>query len=108
GFRFLFRGLRIRPGRPVTAGLREPEPGEGRTPGAKLWLALPGNPAAALINHELFVRPVLWRMSGLLFAQGFNPALSVPVDGEPPEPAGRPRFFLAHLRAVGGQWRARL
>lgn len=49
-----FRHVRIRPGRPQ---------------GWAVWrgtpvVCLPGNPGAAAISFELFVRPMVWRMSG--------------------------------------------
>src|SRR5690606_24932372 len=64
---------------------------------------LSGNPAAALVTHEIFVRPVLWRMAGLRFAQGFNPMLQARVLGAAPEKGGRARFYLARVHFPHGE-----
>jgi molybdopterin molybdotransferase len=55
GTRLDFWRVAMRPGKPITFGLR------GRT----VVFGLPGNPASALVTHELFVRPALRRLAGL-------------------------------------------
>jgi len=68
-----------------------------------VWFALSGNPAAALITHELFVRPVLWRMAGWCSPHGFSPAVRARLKGHLPERKGRPRYYLARLQGIGGE-----
>lgn len=55
-----FWRARIRPGSPLAYG-RLPRPGGG--PALPL-LSLPGNPASAWVTFELFVRPLIRRLSG--------------------------------------------
>jgi len=55
GTRLDFWRVAMRPGKPITFGLR------GRT----AVFGLPGNPASALVTHELFVRPALRMLAGL-------------------------------------------
>ncbi len=55
GTRLDFWRVAMRPGKPITFGLR------GRT----AVFGLPGNPASALVTHELFVRPALRKLAGL-------------------------------------------
>lgn len=93
GCDILFDGLPIRPGHPMMAARR----------GDKLWIGLAGNPTAALVTHEYFVRPVLWRMAGLMFTKGFNPFLRAPVDGMPVERRPRTSLYLGRLQSVGGR-----
>jgi len=50
----------MRPGRPQAPGTWNGTP----------WLALPGNPTAAFVSFEAFVRPVLARLAGGPSAQG--------------------------------------
>lgn len=49
-----FRHVRMRPGRPQGWAVYRGTP----------IICLPGNPGAAAISFELFVRPVVWRMTG--------------------------------------------
>jgi molybdopterin molybdotransferase len=50
----LFHRVAIKPGKPLWFGMA----------GRKPVFALPGNPVSCLVNHELFVRPALARLSG--------------------------------------------
>lgn len=54
GARMVFRQVAIKPGRPTLLAVLDGRPA----------FALPGNPAAAMIGFELFVRPLLRRMQG--------------------------------------------
>ena len=51
----VFHKVAIKPGKPLWFGAR----------GDKPVFALPGNPVSCLVNHEVFVRPALERLSGL-------------------------------------------
>ncbi|HEY0135910.1 MAG TPA: molybdopterin molybdotransferase MoeA, partial [Nannocystis sp.] len=61
GASLVFRRVRLRPGRPTTM-LEAPHSDRPAVP----VFALPGNPASAHVAFELFVRPVLRRLSGHL------------------------------------------
>lgn len=54
GAEILIHRVRIRPGAPLGFGRL----GRGR------WIGLPGNPVSAMVTFELFVRPLLRRLSG--------------------------------------------
>lgn len=58
GFAPLFRGVALRPGRPLSAF---------RRPDGVLWLALPGNPLATALGFDLFVRPAMAGLVGRPF-----------------------------------------
>jgi molybdopterin molybdotransferase len=55
GFRLLFHGISIRPGRPLAAGTLKGRP----------VIALPGYPAATMLTFHVFVRQVLSLMLGV-------------------------------------------
>jgi len=69
GFSPLFRGVALRPGRPLSAF---------RRPDGVAWLALPGNPLAAALGYDLFVRPAL---AGLVGGRFTHPWLRLPLGG---------------------------
>jgi len=54
GFELVFRGVSVRPGKPVVFGRR----------GETLWLGLPGNPVSSAVTFHLFAREVLGRLRG--------------------------------------------
>ncbi|HET9094760.1 MAG TPA: gephyrin-like molybdotransferase Glp [Solirubrobacteraceae bacterium] len=59
GVRELFWRVAIKPGKPLSFGVREATPGE-RT----LVFGIPGNPVSVLVCFELFVRPALAALQG--------------------------------------------
>lgn len=66
----VFWKVAMKPGKPILVARY----------GSKLLFGLPGNPAAALVTFELFVRPVLRRLAG--FARVLPIWLPVVVGGE--------------------------
>jgi molybdopterin molybdotransferase len=58
GVNELFWGIRMRPGKPLSFGIRDV--GERRT----LVFGLPGNPVSGLVTFHLFVRPAVLAMQG--------------------------------------------
>jgi molybdopterin molybdotransferase len=65
---FFFTGAQIQPGRPVVFG-RIPSAAGAPTspqPGHKYFFGLPGNPVSTMVTFELFARPVLEALSGML------------------------------------------
>lgn len=85
----LFHGVRVKPGKPLLAGLV----------GDSLVIGLPGNPTSALSNAALFVAPVVRRMAGLPDEppQEVVAELAREVEGEPE------RFLFLPVRLEGGR-----
>src|SRR5690606_25477631 len=99
GFQILFQRLPIRPGYPMLAARR----------GDTLWIGLAGNPTAALVTHEVFVRPVLWHMGGLAFARGYSPLPGIDVTEPAPMRRGRSTSYsLAYVHTVDGREKVRV
>lgn len=57
--------------------------------------ALPGNPVAAQISYEVFVRPALRAMAG--HVDLFRPSVAAYADAEWTSPAGKRQFVPAHI-----------
>ncbi len=55
---FFFTGAKIQPGKPVVFG-RVPSP-------AKYFFGLPGNPVSTMVTFELFARPMLEALAGMM------------------------------------------
>ncbi len=60
GVRELFWGVRLKPGKPLSFGVRERAGEAGRT----LVFGLPGNPLSTLVCFALFVRPAIDALQG--------------------------------------------
>jgi molybdopterin molybdotransferase len=71
GGEMVFQKIAIRPGKPTAFGA---------LPQGTLLFALPGNPAAAMLCFELFVRPALRRLGG--HAQHVRPRARARLQGE--------------------------
>jgi molybdopterin molybdotransferase len=85
GCELLFWKVNLKPGTPAAVGLKED----------KLFFALSGNPAAAMITFELLVRPALNKLKGLINQEQFFPVRMVSGFGK----SGKQRRFL-RARAV--------
>src|ERR1700758_4826188 len=59
---FFFTGAKIQPGKPIVFG-RIPAGGDG---GATYFFGLPGNPLSTMVTFELFARPMLEALAGLI------------------------------------------
>lgn len=97
GVELVFQGVALKPGGPMTFGIRS----DGRC-----VFALPGNPVSALVTFELFVRPVLLRMAGHLrcFRRAVRARLQEAVEPAP----GKDTYLRCRLEHDEGEWRARL
>lgn len=64
---FFFTGAKIQPGRPVVFGriASEAETNSGE-PTSKYFFGLPGNPVSTMVTFELFARPLLEALAGML------------------------------------------
>ena len=72
----LVHGVSIKPGKPLIVGII----GSGRPGGQIPVFGLPGHPAAVSICFELFVKPVLARLTGLVLdpaLEGISPCCTV-------------------------------
>jgi molybdopterin molybdotransferase len=57
GFRMMFQGIAMKPGKPAFLARRE----------GRFVYGVPGNPLAAFVNFEVMIRPLLARLGGLRF-----------------------------------------
>jgi molybdopterin molybdotransferase len=90
-----FWKVNVRPGKPLAFGSYRNIP----------FFGLPGNPVSAFIGFELFVRPVLQKMSG--HESYFRPHLVVNLE-EGITSDGRESYLRAILNHRDGRWMAKL
>ena len=81
----LFQGVAIKPGRPLCAGLLNGVP----------WLALPGNPVAAMVCFLVYGRPLLARLGG---GEESPARWSLPAAHAMQKKAGRTEFRRGMVR----------
>jgi len=94
GVRQIFWRVRISPGGPMAFAVRERRP----------VFSLPGNPVAALITFEEFVRPALLKMMG--HTQVVKPSITVVLQDEVRKKAGKVNFLRVALKLVKGRYLA--
>lgn len=82
GCELLFWKVNFKPGTPVALGAK----------GDRLYFALSGNPAAAVVNFELLVRPALRRLKGL---KAQTETFPVYMDGDFGKSSRQKRFLRA-------------
>jgi len=63
----LFHGVAVKPGKPLIGGIV----------GTKPVLGLPGHPAAAVVSFDLFIRPLMMRLSGINEKKNFQRPLQL-------------------------------
>ncbi len=90
-----FWRVNMRPGKPIAFGAYRGIP----------FIGLPGNPVSAFVGFEVFVRPALYRLAGLLNWR--RQPLRVRLL-EPLETDGRETFLRAFVHFEDGEWQARL
>jgi molybdopterin molybdotransferase len=64
GVEEVFWRVALRPGKPLSFGVRSRSPAGERPHGTTLLFGLPGNPVSTLVCFELFVRPALYGLQG--------------------------------------------
>ena len=84
GIDLKFEKVSIRPGKPTWFG---------RLANTSV-LGLPGNPASALICAQIYLKPLVEKMTGL---KAPSPPIHLPISHELPENAGRETYLLARL-----------
>ncbi len=91
GFRTLFHGVAIQPGKPLLVAHR----------GSQLVFGLPGNPASVMVAWWLFVRPALRRLMGAA-AEFWDNALTGQLGAPLGAGRARDRFVPAAWRREAG------
>jgi molybdenum cofactor synthesis domain-containing protein len=78
GFRLLFHGVALRPGKPVAAAAVN----------GKIVILLPGYPVSAMICFRLFVAPLIGKMSGLRLPEALEVKIKGKLSRRVPSPLG--------------------
>jgi molybdopterin molybdotransferase len=89
--------IAVQPGKPLAFGRS----------GSALLFGLPGNPVSSLVTFELFVRPVVRRLSGQTVVIGREIVRATLLETVRKAP-GRRAFIRVRLEATDGRWRASL
>ncbi|MBW4055927.1 MAG: molybdopterin-guanine dinucleotide biosynthesis protein B [Proteobacteria bacterium] len=76
----LFSGVNIKPGKPLTFGIVQGKP----------VFALPGNPVAAMVSFELFVRPMILKSLG--HQQVYRPKIKAAISEQVKNTGTRPHL----------------
>ncbi len=89
GVEQIFHGINMKPGKPLWFGIRRE--GSRKT----LVFGLPGNPVSSLVCFELFVRPALSKISGIITEkeQCLTARLSEPYTANGSRPVYQPGFI---------------
>jgi molybdopterin molybdotransferase len=91
-----FWSLNMKPGRPMAFGVVNDVP----------LLGLPGNPVAAMISTELFVRPALLKMQG--FVDWSRPTVEARLSQPIVRKDGRRHYLRVQLHGTEGRYEATL
>lgn len=94
GGRFLFWKVNMRPGKPVAFALLDGKP----------VFALPGNPVAAMVGFEMFVRPAMLRMMG--HSRIFRPVVRAVLAEEAKNRGDRPHLVRVRVALKHGVYSA--
>ena len=95
GVQASFWKIRMKPGKPLTFGLR------GHTP----LVGLPGNPVSAMVTFEVFVRPAIRKMVG--DPRPFRVRHSVELAADHRHSPGRPELIRATVERLDNRLLAR-
>lgn len=89
-----FWKVNMKPGKPVAFAVVDSKP----------VLALPGNPVAAMVAFEMFVRPALLRMMG--HTRLFRPVVRAVLDQPVANKGKRPHLVRSNVQLLEGRYRA--
>ena len=95
GVEVLFDRIRMKPGKPLTFGVR----------GKKLIFGLPGNPVSSVVGLELFARPAIRRMQQMKDLH--RPMVKGFLEEGFTQRPGRRQFVPARSERVGDAWKSR-
>lgn len=90
-----FWRVNMRPGKPLTFGVYRDTP----------FIGLPGNPVSSFVGFEVFVRPAVLKLAGVL--DPGRPAQRVEL-AEAIDSDGRESYLRAIIQFEAGRWMARL
>jgi molybdopterin molybdotransferase len=96
GGSMLFDGVNIKPGKPFGMGMVQGRP----------VFSLPGNPVAAMVIFELFIRPMLLHSMGR--QQIFRPSVQAVLTEPARNKGARPHFVGAVLNSTPLEWEVSL
>lgn len=94
GGNLLFWKVNMKPGKPVAFAVL----------GNKPVFALPGNPVAAMVAFEMFVRPAMLKMMG--HSRIFRPVVRATVTEQMKNREDRPHFVRVRVTLEHGIYRA--
>jgi molybdopterin molybdotransferase len=86
GTQILAHGAAVSPGKPLIAARQ----------GRKVLLGLPGHPAGALVTAEIFLKEIIFRLTGL--SRSFKAKVQARVTRPLPSAQGRRDYFRVRLR----------
>jgi molybdopterin molybdotransferase len=90
-----FWRVNMRPGKPLTFGHYREIP----------FIGLPGNPVSSFVGYEIFVRPAIYRLSGV---ERFEHLLLKVRLTDPIESDGRESYLRAFVKRQQDEWTAHL
>jgi len=88
-----FWKVSMKPGKPVAFAVVRGKP----------VFALPGNPVAAMVSYEQFVRPALLKMAG--HSRIFRPVVTAVLREAVKNPGKRPHLVRGSVELTGGRYR---
>ncbi len=90
----LFHGVALKPGKPLIGGII----------GTKTVLGLPGHPAAAVVCFDLFIKPVMRRLSGINEEKDFRKTLTATMAKGIASAAGREDHIRVYVEVRDGKY----
>ena len=90
----LFHGVAVKPGKPLIGGIV----------GTKPVLGLPGHPAAAVVSFDLFIRPLMMRLSGINDASDFRKTIAAVMAKGIASAAGREDHIRVYVEEKEGKY----
>ncbi|MGI8554662.1 MAG: molybdopterin biosynthesis protein [Dehalococcoidia bacterium] len=89
--RVVVHGVAIRPGHPVILGIARDKP----------IIGLPGYPVSTMLTAELFLRPLIYRLQGLVAPE--RPLVEAVMSRKVLSPIGEDEYLRVTLGRVGGR-----
>ena len=89
----LFHGVSLKPGKPMIGG----------TIGNKPVLGLPGHPAAVVVCFDLFIRPIMDKLSGLVADKHFSATIKARMAKNIASAAGREDHIRVFIEERGSE-----
>lgn len=89
----LFHGVSLKPGKPMIGGVVDNKP----------ILGLPGHPAAIVVCFDLFIKPVMEKLSGLNLEKNFIKTVTAKMAKNIASQAGREDHIRVYLEEKNGE-----